>query len=84
MNHFLPPTLSEQATMRMQAKWSRRGIQSTPSDRKRTLPKTDLVIWASVAKRRSFSPTRNPTAVAAQASTRCFHEKNAGSRIKSV
>ena len=48
------------------------------------LPKTESVIWASVTKSRSFSPTRNPIAVAAQARTRFFHEKNAGSCIKIV
>jgi len=50
-----------------------------PSDRNRTLPKTDSVIWESVMRSSSFSPTRNPTAVAAQAKVRFFHDKNDGS-----
>jgi len=70
--------------MRRQAKWSKNGSQITPSDKKRTFPKTDSVISASVAKSRSFSPTRKPNAVAAQARTSRFVVKNAGSRKKSV
>jgi len=61
-------------------KCSNSGSQREPSERKRILPKTESEIWAMVTKRRSFSATRNPIAVAALARTRFFHVKNMASR----
>ena len=80
-NQPLPPSFREQATISTPAKCSRSGIQSTPSERKRMLPKTDSVIWASVTKRSSFSPTRNPSRGCSTGKRdRFLHVKNAASR----
>jgi hypothetical protein len=83
-NPFRPQNFSEHATISTPTKCRSSGIQSTPNDRKRILPKIDSLIWASVMKRSSFSATRNPMAVAAHAAIRFFQVKNDGSWTKSV
>ena len=79
-NHLFPPYLRHDATMSTPTKCRSSGSQSEPRERKRILPKIESEICAMVTKRRSFSTTRKPIAIAALARTIFFQLKNAGLR----